>query len=161
MFKSNLSNNTNKILWIKNITMTNANSLNSYIISLRKYIGRGLYFVCYRLFIGSPPHSTPLAKFIVPDGRDNVNSGIGLSYRHARLHRLAGRYDNLCRSWLSPPVRHCEFGHSSKGRPRTIRSTGIRKSTLDRKGEIRKVWPCILAPEAECWGGGGGGVNAK
>jgi hypothetical protein len=25
---------------------------------------------------------------------DTVNAGIGLSYRHARLHKLAGRYDN-------------------------------------------------------------------
>ncbi len=32
------------------------------------------------------------AEFIVPDWGDKVNSGIGLSYRPARLHRLAGRY---------------------------------------------------------------------
>jgi hypothetical protein len=42
---------------------------------------------------------------------DTVNSGIGLSYRHAKLYCytvctwLAGRYDNLCRSWLYPPIR--------------------------------------------------------
>jgi hypothetical protein len=36
----------------------------------------------------------PLAKFLVPDWRDIVGSGIELSYRHARLHMLAGRYDN-------------------------------------------------------------------
>jgi hypothetical protein len=36
-----------------------------------------------------------VAKFFVPDWEDIVGSGIGLSYRHARLHMLAGRYDNL------------------------------------------------------------------
>ncbi len=35
-----------------------------------------------------------VAKFIVPDVGDKVNSGVGLSYRPARLRRLAGRYDN-------------------------------------------------------------------
>ncbi len=40
---------------------------------------------------------------IVPDwgGGDKVDSGIGLSYRPAKLHRLAGRYDN--RSQLYRP----------------------------------------------------------
>ncbi len=36
----------------------------------------------------------PVAKFMVPDREDKVNSGIGLSYRSARLHRLEGLYDN-------------------------------------------------------------------
>ncbi len=37
-----------------------------------------------------------VAKFIVPDWGDKVDSGIGLSFRPAtaRLHWLAGRYDN-------------------------------------------------------------------
>ncbi len=35
----------------------------------------------------------PVAKFIVPDWGDKVDSGIGLSYRPARQHLLAGRYD--------------------------------------------------------------------
>jgi hypothetical protein len=46
---------------------------------------------------------SPLAKFIVSDWGwgDEVDSGIGLSYRPARLHRLAGRYDNpICRCQL-------------------------------------------------------------
>ncbi len=34
------------------------------------------------------------AQFLVPDWRDKVDYGIGLSYRPAKLHRLAGRYDN-------------------------------------------------------------------
>jgi hypothetical protein len=36
-----------------------------------------------------------VAKFIVPDWGDKVDSGIGLSYRPARLHRLAARYDTI------------------------------------------------------------------
>ncbi len=36
-----------------------------------------------------------IAKFTVPDWEDKVNSGIGLSYHQpARVHRLAGRYEN-------------------------------------------------------------------
>jgi hypothetical protein len=35
-----------------------------------------------------------VVEFIDPDWGDKVNSGIGLSYRPARLHGLAGRYDN-------------------------------------------------------------------
>ncbi len=35
------------------------------------------------------------AQFIVPDFENKVDYGIGLSYRSVRLHRLAGRYDNL------------------------------------------------------------------
>jgi hypothetical protein len=34
------------------------------------------------------------AKFIVSDWGNNVDSGIGLSYRPARKHWFAGRYDN-------------------------------------------------------------------
>jgi hypothetical protein len=51
-------------------------------------------------------HNTTEAKFIVPDGGDKVDSGIGLSYRPAGLHRLAvaGRYTTtLCRSQLYRP----------------------------------------------------------
>ncbi len=47
-----------------------------------------------------------VAKFVVPDWRDIVDSGMGLlSYRPARLHRLAGRYDNLMpESTISPSL---------------------------------------------------------
>jgi hypothetical protein len=46
----------------------------------------------------------PAAKFIVPDWGDKVDSGIGLLFRGpARLHRLAGRYDNpMQKSTISP-----------------------------------------------------------
>jgi hypothetical protein len=49
----------------------------------------------YFLFLGSASSrkSWRGAKFLVPDWGDIVDSGIGLSYRPARLHRLAGRYD--------------------------------------------------------------------
>jgi hypothetical protein len=40
---------------------------------------------------------------VVPDWGDKVDSDIGSLYRPARLHRLAGRYDNpmpeSCHSW--------------------------------------------------------------
>jgi hypothetical protein len=35
-----------------------------------------------------------VAKFLVPHWGDTVDSGIGLSYRPARLHRMEGCYDN-------------------------------------------------------------------
>jgi hypothetical protein len=44
------------------------------------------------------PVSISIAKFIVPFWGDKVDSGLGLSYRPARLHRLAGRYETLCQS---------------------------------------------------------------
>ncbi len=47
---------------------------------------------------------SPVAKFIVPNWGDKVDSCCkGLSYRPARLHKLAGQYDNLNpESTLSP-----------------------------------------------------------
>ncbi len=52
-----------------------------------------------------------VAKFIVPDWEDKVAAGIGLSYRPARIHRLAGQYGNPSRRQLYPPVRAYEFGY--------------------------------------------------
>ncbi len=46
--------------------------------------GGGYYFLCRR----------PEAKCKVLEWGDKVDSGIGLSYRPAGLHRLADRYDN-------------------------------------------------------------------
>ncbi len=44
-----------------------------------------------------------IAKFLVPDWDDIVNSGIGLSYLPAGLHRLAGRYYSpMPQSIISP-----------------------------------------------------------
>ncbi len=49
------------------------------------------------------PESNPVTNFIVPYFGDKVDSGIGLSYRPAKLHRLAGRYDNpMPESTISP-----------------------------------------------------------
>ncbi len=45
---------------------------------------------------------TTEVRFLVPDWGDKVDSGIGLSYRPAKLNRLAARYDTLCRSQLYP-----------------------------------------------------------
>ncbi len=56
-----------------------------------------------------------LAKFIVPDKGDKVDSGVGLSYRPARLvhkHRLTGRYTTtLCWSQTISPSRDYKFGY--------------------------------------------------
>ncbi len=43
----------------------------------------------YQVGSSSNMHS-PVAEFIVPDWGDKVNTGIGLSYRPTRLHRLCG-----------------------------------------------------------------------
>ncbi len=51
-------------------------------------------------------------NYQVPDWGDKVNSGIGLSYRPARLHRLAGLcMTTLCRSQLYPSIRDYEFAN--------------------------------------------------
>jgi hypothetical protein len=50
----------------------------------------------------------PVAKFVVPDLGDKVDSEIGLSYRPASLCSLAGRYDNP-RLWMKREI--------SKSRP--------------------------------------------
>jgi hypothetical protein len=58
---------------------------------------------------------SPSAKFIVPDWGNKVDSGIGVSYRLARPHRLTtGLYSvrqpyTLCRSQLYPPVMDYDF----------------------------------------------------
>jgi hypothetical protein len=52
-----------------------------------------------------------VAKFIVSDWGDKVNSGTWLSYRPARLHRLAGRCDNPMPESAKSPVRDNKFGY--------------------------------------------------
>ncbi len=46
----------------------------------------------------------PVAEFIDPWLGDKVNSGMGLSYRHSKLHGWWAGTRNLCRSWLYSPV---------------------------------------------------------
>jgi hypothetical protein len=56
----------------------------------------------------------PVAKFIVLEGGDKVDSGIRLSYRPASLWNLAGRYDNPMPEWSQPyppQIRDYEFGY--------------------------------------------------
>jgi hypothetical protein len=67
-------------------------------------------------FSGRLMHIYPVAKFIVSDWGDKVDSGRGLSYRPARLHIgwQAGKTP-LCRSQLYPPVSDYEFGYSIDG----------------------------------------------
>ncbi len=55
----------------------------------------------------------PVAKFIVPDWRDKVDSGTWFSYP-ARQATYVGWWagkTTLCRSQLYPPVRDYEFGY--------------------------------------------------
>jgi hypothetical protein len=55
--------------------------------------------------------NTPIAKFIVPDWEDKVDSDIGLSYRPASICSLPDRYDNpMPESTFSPSTRDYEFG---------------------------------------------------
>jgi hypothetical protein len=54
----------------------------------------------------------PEAKFIVPDWGDKVHDDIGLSYRPARLHRLAGWYDSPL---PESTFRDYEFGYCESG----------------------------------------------
>ncbi len=52
-----------------------------------------------------------VAEFIDSDWEDKVNSGVGLSYRAARLHGQAGLYDNsMPELTLSPQSGIHEFG---------------------------------------------------
>ncbi len=68
-----------------------------------------------------------VAKFIVNDWGDKVNSGVGLSYRPARLHRLVGRFDNRMpeSTTLHPQLRDYEFGWLTLQRHNTKNSKQI------------------------------------
>jgi hypothetical protein len=47
-----------------------------------------------------------VSEFIDPDRGDKVKSGIGLSYRHARIHGLADQNDkSMPESTLTPSQR--------------------------------------------------------
>jgi hypothetical protein len=46
------------------------------------------------LFISPSVPIRPVAKFIVPDREDKVDSGIGMSHRPASICRLPGLYNN-------------------------------------------------------------------
>ncbi len=52
--------------------------------------------------LDGPYQKKPVAKFLVPELGDIVDSGIGLSYRPASLYWRAG-VTTLCRSQLYPP----------------------------------------------------------
>ncbi len=66
--------------------------------------------VIYRVWCSCPPKSVlnglrSKTQFIVPDWGDKVDNGKELSYQPVRLHRLAGRYDNLYHNRHYTPVR--------------------------------------------------------
>jgi hypothetical protein len=55
---------------------------------------------------------SPVVKFIVPDCGILVDSGIGSSYRLARLHRLGGPVRKPYAGVnIYPPIRDYEFGY--------------------------------------------------
>jgi hypothetical protein len=63
---------------------------------LRKKVTSGVFYGMYSIFFLmflNIDTTYPVAEFIDPDWGDKVNSGTGLSYRPARRHGLAGRYD--------------------------------------------------------------------
>ncbi len=70
-----------------------------------------------------------VAKFIVPNWGDKVDSGVGLSYLPASLCSLAGRYDNPMPESTENSLRDYEFGYRMQIRIRTkmsrIRNTGF------------------------------------
>ncbi len=70
--------------------------------------------VHYQLeLMGLPLVVWPVAKFIVPNwgGLSWLRRGIGLSYGPARLHRLAGRYNNpMPEPTTYPPFKDPEIG---------------------------------------------------
>jgi hypothetical protein len=57
---------------------------------LVRFFFKGLTIINYALHLIF--HKNSVDKFIVPDGGDKVDYVMGLSYRPARQHRLAGRY---------------------------------------------------------------------
>jgi hypothetical protein len=73
-----------------------------------------MLFYMYKIGLDSlvylPHDYKPVAKFTVPDWGGKVDSGIGLSYRHAGLHRLEDRYDSS-RSRLYPLFRDHELSY--------------------------------------------------
>ncbi len=76
-----------------------------YCIHHRKNSSTVINFFAYRIFCRSLSHLiNPVAKFIDLWLGDKVNSSIGLSYRHERLHGWrAGRYKNpMSELTLSP-----------------------------------------------------------
>ncbi len=85
--------------------------------------GLKLHFVSFaspirRNFKQEPVYFTisirPVAKFIVPDREDKVDSGIGLSHRPASICRLPGLYivqQPYAGVNFIPPVRDYEFGN--------------------------------------------------
>ncbi len=110
-----------------------------------------IIFVCLAVSWNERP---PVAKFIDPDWGDKVNSG--LSYRPARLHELAGRYDNpMPESTLSPShgsmnssTGLCRGGTKEEDRssrqyysltPRARRGFFPESTKLDRKNNIQGV----------------------
>jgi hypothetical protein len=87
------------------------------------------------LIVDSTVHSPIAESWLV----DKVNSGIGLSYRQARLHGWWASTTTLCWSWLYPPVRdlwiRLQLSPQRRRMPMNVSLNGTTEST--RKGEGR------------------------
>jgi hypothetical protein len=80
--------------------------------------------VCIRQGMWSPPpHNFKRSNsWSLTGGGDKVDSGIGLSYRPARLHRLAVGYDNPMpeSNTVFPPSGTYKFGYRVTGQVRVF-----------------------------------------
>ncbi len=83
-----------------------------------------------------PVKSFCVAEFIDPEWEDKINSSIGLSYRPARRHRTAGRYDN--------PMPELTLSPSPGSMNSKSKSLNIGKHLMTEL-HCRKTWYiCIL-----------------
>ncbi len=74
-----------------------------------------------------------VAKFLVPDWGDKVDSGIGFSYRPAGLHRLAERYDNpMPGSTISPSQGLWIWQPVVELKNNAAQNSGLRSSSTKR-----------------------------
>ncbi len=89
-------------------------------------IGNSLNFI--RIFFARGS----VAKFLAPHWGGKVDSGIGLSLRTARLHRLAGGTTTLCWSQPNFPFRDYEFGYMRE------KGGGVRCSRVHTERQQRK-----------------------
>ncbi len=79
--------------------------------------------------------TSTVAKFIVPDLWDKVNSCIGLSYRAARLHWLAGRYDTYAGVSYIPQSGTMNLATD-------VQSYFMKKGCF--WGRMIKLWDCVV-----------------
>ncbi len=88
----------------------------------------------------------PVAEFIVSDWGDKINPGIGFSYRPARIHRMAGRYDNPVPELIRSPSQRLWLWPLTWA---TLGSAGIQKlQILTEKVELMKEYDKVFSWES-------------